>query len=251
MSAKKLFGIFFLMLLLFLGTLYAIFYFDIGGTQRYIKDVPVLNAIVPISTDMEDIEEELSSYSYNKLLKYTLKLYRENEINKGEIEALQAEVVKWGGEDGTVIKGKYDELNNELEESLDEVIRLKEYENEYIKLKANKEKQDKAIAVNNTPTYREYFETLYANEAAELYKLVVEQEVYDNDFTNYVSAFSEMEPAKAALVVEQLCRTDFDVVIKVMTNLGSEAASKILSEVDTAYASMITKAIANRKVTAN
>ena len=59
-----------------------------------------------------------------------------------------------------------------------------------------------------------------------------------------------MEPAKAALVVEQLCRTDFDVVIKVMTNLGSEAASKILSEVDTAYASMITKAIANKKVSA-
>ncbi len=224
-----------------------IFYYDIGGTQKYIKDVPLLNKLVPV-TDMADIEKELESYSYNKLLKYTLNLYRENEINKNELAALKEEAVKWSGEDGTVIKGKYDELNDELNEALDEVIRLKEYENEYTKLKAKKEKQDKAIAVDNTSTYRTYFETLYQNEAEELYKLVIEQDKYDTDFVNYISAFSEMTPQKAALVIEQLARTDFDVVIKVMTNLEADVASKILDEVDTAYASMITKSITNKKV---
>ena len=100
------------------------------------------------------IEEYQKSYEiYKKMAKELLaipmlsgkKSDRENEINKGEIEALQAEVVKWGGEDGSVIKGKYDELNNELEESLDEVIRLKEYENEYINKKTANALIDDAI----------------------------------------------------------------------------------------------------------
>ncbi|MCQ2978361.1 MAG: hypothetical protein MJ245_01030 [Clostridia bacterium] len=248
MSAKKLFLIFFAMLILFLGTLFAIFYFDIGGTQKYIKDVPVLNKIIPVSTDLSDIEDELSTYSYNKLLKYTLNLYRQNEINKTEVAALKEEASKWSGEDGTIIKGKYDELTTQLNESLDEIIRLKEYENEYIKIKKNKEKQDKAIALNNTQSYRNYFESLDKNEASELYKLVIEQEKYDIDFTNYVSAFSQMTPQKAALVIEQLARTDFDVVLKVVTNLDATVASAILDQVDTAYASMITKSLANKKV---
>lgn len=248
MSAKKLFLIFFLMLIIFLGTLFSIFYFDIGGTQKYIKDVPVLNKLVPVKADLANIEEELESYSYNKLLKYTLNLYRENEINKTELAALKEEAVKWSGEDGTIIKGKYDELTEQLNESLDEVIRLKEFENAYLKLKTQKEKQDKAIAVNNAQSYRTYFESLDANEAAELYKLVIEQDKYDADFTNYIGAFSEMTPQKAALVIEQLARTDFDVVIKVVNSLSAEVASKILDEVDTAYASMITKSISNKKV---
>ncbi|MCQ2910961.1 MAG: hypothetical protein MJ244_02130 [Clostridia bacterium] len=248
MSVKKLFLIFFAMLIIFLGTLFAIFYFDIGGTQKYVRDVPVLNKIIPVSTDLADIEDELSTYSYNKLLKYTVNLYRQNEINKKELDALKDEASKWAGEDGTVIKGKYDELNTQLDEALDEVIRLKEYENEYLKIKKNKEKQDQAIALNNTAAYRSYFETLYKNEATELYKSVIEQEKYDTDFVNYVSAFSEMTPQKAALVIEQLARTDFDVVIKVVTNLEATVASQILDQVDTAYASMITKSIANRKV---
>lgn len=61
MSVKKLFLIFFAMLIIFLGTLFAIFYFDIGGTQKYVRDVPVLNKIIPVSTDLADIEDELST----------------------------------------------------------------------------------------------------------------------------------------------------------------------------------------------
>ncbi len=209
------------MLIIFLGTLFAIFYFDIGGTQKYVRDVPVLNKLIPVSTDLADIEDELSTYSYNKLLKYTVNLYRQNEINKKELDALKDEASKWAGEDGTVIKGKYDELNTQLDEALDEVIRLKEYENEYLKIEKNKEKQDQAIALNNTAAYRSYFETLYKNEATELYKSVIEQEKYDTDFVNYVSAFSEMTPQKAALVIEQLARTDFDVESKSQPSITS------------------------------
>ena len=251
MTVKKMFLIFLAMLALFLGTLYAIFYYDIGGTQKYIKDVPILNKIIPISTELEDIENELNSYSHNKLLKYTLNLYRQNEINKTEIEALKEEAMKWGGEDGSSIKVTYDELNKELNDALDEVIRLKEYENEYIKLKAIKEKQDKAIAINNTSAYKQYFSELYPNEAKEIYELVLEQEKYDADFTNYIQAFSEMDAKKAALVIEQLARTDFDVVIKIVNNLEANVAADILSEVDTAYASMITKSIGNKQVNIN
>ena len=222
-----------------------------GGTQKYIKDVPVLNKIIPLKEDLGGIEEELNSYSHNKLLKYTLNLYRQNEINKKEVEALKEEVIKWSGEDGEAIKESYDKMNKELNDALDEIIRLKEYETEYVKLKKSKEAQDRAIAIDNTSTYRDYFETLYANEAKEIYELVVEQEKYDKDFSNYVSAFSEMDTKKAALVIEQLARTDFDVVIKLVNNLEADVASDILSEVDTAYASMIKKSITNKKVNAN
>ena len=97
MSFKKLFMIFLMMLALFLGTLYAIFYYDIGGTQKYIKDVPPFNKIIPIEEDLDGIENELNSYSHNKLLKYTLNLYRQNEINKKELETLKEEMIKWSG----------------------------------------------------------------------------------------------------------------------------------------------------------
>lgn len=248
MSAKNLFFIFILMLAMFLGTICMIVYYDIGGVQRYVADVPFINKLIPEIDDIDTIEAELNTYSYNKLLKYTLSLYKENDENKKQIKALNDEIFKWSSEDGVILKTKYDEIAAQLDASMDEVIRLKEYEDAYVKLKKQKDELDKIVALNDTTKYKTYYESINAEDAKKIYELVVTQQQMDLDFQNYVSSFAAMDPAKAGLVVEQLVRTDFEVVLDIFRNLESDAAADILNNVDSTYTSMITKGLANRSV---
>lgn len=247
MSTKNLFFIFIFMLLIFLGTIAMIIFYDIGGVQKYFKDVPYIDVLIPDIKDEGAIEAELNTYSYNKLIKYALSLYNENEENKNRIKELEEEVFKWSSEDGKILKSQYDEILKKYDDSLNEILRLKEYEDAYVKLKKEKTELDKLVALNDTTQYMKYYKSINADEAAKIYEMVVLQEQINADFQNYVSSLAGMEPEKAGKVVEQLVRTDFDVVLKIFKLMEVDAASDILNNVDSSYTSMITKGLANRK----
>jgi len=248
MSAKKLFLIFLLMLSIFFGTIWFIAYNDIGGVQKYARNIPLIGKLMPAPTDLKSVEEELMSYSNNKLLKYTLKLYQENEENKDDLVKAKKKLKSVDVKDSSGLEEKYMKISDELKETLDEVERLKEYEDAYVELKKERDKLNKLLALKDTSGYKQHYESIAPKEAKQIYELVLQKQQLDENFKNYLLSFSNMQPKKAALVIEQLMRTDFDVVLRVIENLDTEVSGNILSNLDTTYASMITKSIASKKI---
>lgn len=129
-----------------------------------------------------------------------------------------------------------DSLTKEIEELNKEIDRLEEFEKAQLQFKAEKEEFDKMIALNDPKAYASFYESIYPENAEELYKQAVSQEVSDKKFKDYIQTFENMKKDSAADILEELITTDMDLVITILENLSSEKRSEILSTMDPANA---------------
>lgn len=125
-----------------------------------------------------------------------------------------------------------DSLTAEIEELNKEISRLKEFEQAQLEFKAEKEEFDKMIALNDPKAYSNFYETISPENAEELYKQAINQEVVDKEFKDYIQTFENMKKDAAATILEQLIITDMDLVITILNNLSSKKRSEILSAMD-------------------
>ena len=122
-----------------------------------------------------------------------------------------------------------DSLTVEIEELNKEISRLKEFEQAQLEFKAEKEEFDKMIALNDPKAYSNFYETISPENAEELYKQAINQEVVDKEFKDYIQTFENMKKDAAATILEELIITDMDLVITILNNLSSKKRSEILS----------------------
>lgn len=125
-----------------------------------------------------------------------------------------------------------DSLTAEIEELNKEISRLKEFEQAQLEFKAEKEEFDKMIALNDPKAYSNFYETISPENAEELYKQAINQEVVDKEFKDYIQTFENMKKDAAATILEELIITDMDLVITILNNLSSKKRSEILSAMD-------------------
>ena len=73
-----------------------------------------------------------------------------------------------------------------------------------------------------------------------LYKQVVQQQEADAEILEYAKTYAEMKPKQAAAIMEKM-QDNLKLVVKILSNMGTEERGKILSAMDAEVAARITK----------
>lgn len=211
--------------LIWLGAFAAVIKLDIGGfgssvLTPVLKDVPIINRILPSeSTKKEEREYATLDEAIERIKELEMQLEAQSNasgVDSSYIEELEAEVK-----------------------------RLKVFEKEQKKFAEEKRKFDEEVvyadAAPDITEYQKYYESIDPDNAAEIYRQVVEQVQYDQKIVDQAERYANMEPASAAQILDVMSSADLDMVCAILKNMDKEACAMILQELDSNVAAKITK----------
>lgn len=216
-------------IIIWLAILCLLIKLDVGGfgssvLAPVLKDVPVINKILPSDAVVStDDEEEYGGYtSLREAVDYIkeleLELERAQNDSNSDFEAIE-------------------ELRAEIE-------RLQTFEDAQVEFERIKtEFYEEVVYADNGPgpdEYRKYYESMDPATAEYLYKQVVEQEEADKEIQDYAQAYSEMKPKEAAQIFEQMTE-DLDLAAKILYQMSAEDRGNILGVMDPEIAARLTK----------
>ncbi len=212
-----------------LGILALLIKLDVGGfgsnvLAPVLKDVPVINKILPNDTVTETTQEE--AYGGYTSLKDAVDTIKELEL---ELERAQTQ----NQTDSTTIA----QMQAEIE-------RLQTFEQKQIEFERIKnEFYEEVVYAENGPgaeEYQKYYETMDPATAEYLYKQVVQQMEADAQIQDYVQAYSEMKPKQAAAIFEEMTN-NLDLVADILAGMDADSRGAILGAMDPEIAARITK----------
>ena len=202
---------------------------DVGGfgsnvLAPVLKDVPVVNKILPAESVVTTDDEE----SYGG---YTSLRDAVDYIKQLELELEQAQSAS-------------NTDSAELEELRAEVERLTTFENAQVEFDRIKTQfYEEVVYAENGPgaeEYQKYYEQIDPTTAEYLYRQVVEQLQVDAQLTAYAQSYADMEPAAAAKIFEQM-KNDLDLVAKILNQMNTVSRGNILAAMDPEIAARVTK----------
>lgn len=202
---------------------------DVGGfgseiLSPLLKDVPVVNKILPSNNSTETVDE--GAYGGYSSLKEAVDYIKVLEL---ELEHSQT-VNNADSEELTALKA--------------EVERLKEFEDMQVEFQRIKEQfYEEIIYADNGPgpeEYKKYYENMDPTTAAALYKQVIRQLEEDGEITEYAAAYSAMKPKQAAGIFESMT-DDLQLVARIMGVMDADTRGAILGVMDSEVAAKITK----------
>lgn len=220
--------IIFLIIVVWLAAMVVLIKMDVGHfgsrvLRPVLKDVPVLNLILPAASDEEAAAETDLPY---KNLSEAL----------DRIEELESQV--------TADQATIQTQQEELQEKDNEIARLKVFEEDqqsFNELKNNF--YNEVVYGNSAPdadTYIEWYESIDSEAAEEIYRQVVAQEQTDKDIQELATSYADMDPAAAAKILQTMSG-DLDTVAKIMDSMSPSDKAEILAEMDPNFAANITK----------
>lgn len=200
---------------------------DIGSVgsilRPYIKDIPVVNAILPDVSDEELALE--NAYPYDNLPEAIEKIkeleakVKELEITSGQAATSAAELQK-------------------------EVDRLKVFEQNHLEFVERVSEFDKNVVFNEkapeTQEYQKYYEEMNPENAAEIYRQVMEQQIADAKIIEQAERYGKMEPSAAADAL-QIMTGDLDLVADILMNMSTGKSATIMDEMEPDFCAKITK----------
>lgn len=217
-----------IIILIWLAILVLCIKWDVGGfgsgvLHPVLKDVPVLNKILPDVKGEELIQDE--KYPYATLSEAVTKIKDlENQLNDAKEEATAD-----------------DEKIASLEA---EVARLKEYEEQQTEFLKEKEAfYEQVVYADNAPDieeYKEYYESIDPENAENLYKQVVQDVQYEDEIKEYATAYSAMKPKQAAGILEAMT-DNLELAAKILGAMPSDSRGEVLGAMDPEVAAKITK----------
>lgn len=211
-----------------LGTIIVFIKLDIGGVgtgvlRQYLKNVPVVNQILP-SVSNEQLAEEngyrfsniSDAVAYIEELEAKVKeLEDTNEKDTAQITELEAEVERL-----KVFEAEQEAFNE----------KVKEFETNVV---FNEKAPDIA-------EYKSYYEQISPDNAAKIYEQVVERSQVSTVVKEQAERYSKMEAANAASALEVMT-SDLDLVADILTNMSTSKAALIMQEMSPDYCAKITK----------
>ncbi len=220
--------------LLWLAVVVVVIKLDVGGfgssvMTPILKDVPVLNLILPKSSST--ITNDPDSYNgYSSL---------EDAVNQIAILELQLDSLQTSN-------AAKDEQITELNA---EVTRLKEFEKMQVEFqRIRNEFFEEVIYAENGPgaeEYRKYYEEMDPTTAEYLYKQVVAQLEADAEIQKFAQAYSEMKPKQAAGIIEAMTDADgLQLAARILEAMTAEDRGKILGVMNSEVAAKLTKIMA-------
>lgn len=201
---------------------------DVGGfgsnvLRPILKDVPVVNKVLPAVTDEELIKE--NDYPYKNLAEAVARI-KELELqldSTSGTSSANAEYIKELEAEASRLK-VFEE--NQLE-----------FEKRLLDFETNVVFNDKAPDLSE---YKAYYESINPDNAATIYKQVVEQMQYDQKTLELAERYSKMEPASAASILEVMTG-DIDLVADILTSMKPAKSALILQEMSPEFSAKITK----------
>jgi len=204
---------------------------DVGGfgsnvMRPILKDVPVLNAILPAESNLgSNLDEEDPYMGFENL-----------DEAVAYIKQLEAELATYKSGADT------DTARTEALEA--EIERLRTFEDAQVEFERIKDSfYNEVIYAENAPdvdNYKKYYESIEPEKAEQLYQQVVEQVETDAEMKKYVAAYTAMKPKEAAGIFEAMT-DDLGLAARILENMDSESRGKIMGAMDAEVAAKITK----------
>ncbi|MBO7358138.1 MAG: hypothetical protein J6U37_06475 [Lachnospiraceae bacterium] len=189
-----------------------------------LKDVPVLNMILPNDSVTENDDE--NAYGGYRSLKEAV-----DYINVLELELEHAQAVNSTNAE-------------EIDELVKEVERLREFEKMQVEFQRIKEQFYEEIIYSDegpgAEGYKEYYESIDPTTAEALYKQVIKQLEEDKEIQEYAAAYAAMKPKQAAAIFESM-KNDLNLVARILEVMDTDTRGKILGVMDSDVAASITK----------
>jgi flagellar motility protein MotE (MotC chaperone) len=217
--------------ILWLAVIVVIIKLDVGGfgssvLAPVLKDVPVINKILPNSSVSETLDPSMYG-GYTNL---------QDAVNK--IYALETELES--------IKGASTTKDERIAALEAEVTRLSEFETMQVDFqRIRNEFYEEVIYAENGPgpdEYIRYYESMDPTTAEFLYKQVVEERQITQEIQDYVNAYSNMKPKEAAALFEKMTDTEgIQLAARILGAMNPEDRAKIFNEMDKDVAARITK----------
>lgn len=231
--ASKFISIFILLMILFVWILiFALLVkLDIGGfgttLRPLLKDVPIINKVLPVLTDEELAEEE--NYPYASLAEAMVKINELEKIN----EELELNIEE------------YKNNSSKLEEELATLSEIKEKDEAFnqrvLEFDRNVVFADEAPEIEE---YKTYYESINPDNAEIIYRQVIYDVNASQEIQDKVDIYSNMDPKAAARIFETLSN-DTDLLLLILSNMNKSSSSEILSEMNPELAGTLTKKLFN------
>lgn len=206
---------------------------DVGGfgsgvLYPVLKDIPVVNKILPAVEDTADGDGTGTQEAYGGYtnLKEAVDYIKELELELQRAQSSNAD------------------NSEEMENLKAEVARLKTFEDSQVDFQLLKNKfYEEVVYADKGPgaeAYKEYYESIDPTTAEYLYKQVVQQLEASNEVKDYAQAYSEMKPKEAAKIFESMT-DNLSLASQILSVMSAEDRGKILGAMDPTVAAKITK----------
>ena len=219
----------FFIVFIWIAILCVVIKLDVGGfgsgvLAPVLKDIPVVNKILPEGT-VTEVEDGGAYGGYTSI---------EEAVN--QIHVLEAELESLKS-NNTTDSARIAELEAEIE-------RLKTFEANQVEFQRIKtEFYEEVVYAENGPgaeEYQKYYEAMDPTTAEYLYKQVIQQMQESAEIEAYAQAYSEMKPDAAAAIFEAMT-DDLDLVSRILSVMTAEERGDILAEMDPTIAAKLTK----------
>lgn len=215
-------------ILVWVAILCVVIKLDVGGfgskvLTPLLKDVPVVNLILPNSQNSGNISTENGGYTNLNDATERIKNL-ELQLQQAQTDNLKLQ------EDVANLKAE----NARLQEFEDKQVEFQRIKNEFY---------EEVVYAENGPgaeAYQKYYESMDPTTAEYLYKQVIAQLQEDKSVQDYASAYSSMKPKKAAAIFEQMT-DNLNLAARILKTMSAENRGDILAEMDPAIAAKLTK----------
>ncbi len=216
-------------IVIWLGILVVLIKLDVGGfgsgvLAPVLKDIPILNQILPrdTTTETDDLE---AYYGYTSLEDAV------DQIRALELELQSARTANdTYAQDVTLLKGEVERLKTFEDMQKDfEKIRTEFYE--------------QVVYAENGPgpeEYRKYYEAMDPATAEYLYQLVVKSGAATAQMQEYAAAYAAMKPEEAAAIFNTMGNS-LELVGEILWSMTSAQRGAILARMDPDIAAQVTR----------
>lgn len=216
------------LILIWLGVFALLIKLDVGGfgssvLRPILKDVPLINRVLPTLPDDEIVKEE--ELPYKNISEAT------DLINN-----LQSEI--------TSLKKEAKQKDTVLADKDKEIERLKVFEENQLEYEKKLKDFETDVVFNDKAPdiaeYQKYYESIDPAHAAELYQQVIKQQQASEQIIAQANQFKSMKPEEAAPILETMSG-DLDLVADILMNMKEKESGAILAKMDPVNAAKITK----------
>lgn len=201
---------------------------DVGGVgsnvlKPLLKNVPVVNKILPNTGDADKEEDEYAGYGDMEDAVAQIKQLEQ------ELQAAQEQNLSYA---------------NEINELKEENSRLKNFEDDQLELERLKnEFYEEVVYAEKGPgveEYQKYYEAMDPATAEYLYQQTIQETATNKELSDYVATYSAMKAKEAAAVFDTMTN-DLDLVAKILSAMSAEDRAKILEQMNEENAARLTK----------
>lgn len=230
-NSGSVFMVTFVIVLIWIAILCLVVKLDLGGfgsnvLTPVLKDVPVINMILPKKGNVAVREDESEEYGGYSDLREAVDYIKELELELEQAQSAQ------------------NTSSDEVAELRAEIERLKTFEDSQVDFQRLKtefyEEVDYAEKGPGIEEYRKYYEGMDPATAEYLYKQVVAQTEESSEITEYAKAYSEMKPKEAAAIFEEMS-DNLDLAARILGVMDAEKRGKILGAMNAETAARLTK----------